>query len=110
MKKVFDRLREKVPKFRQKFRIISGDCALPGLGLSPSDVDLLTREISVVFNVAATVRFDEKLKKAIAVNVTGTKELMDLCKRMPALQVNSIPSSLRCLQPTGSNRTRILRS
>ncbi|XP_076391889.1 fatty acyl-CoA reductase wat-like isoform X2 [Megachile rotundata] len=84
---VFDRLKKEVPKFRQKVRIISGDCTLAGLGLSAADADLLTQEVSVVFNVAATVRFDENLKKAITVNVTGTKELMDLCKCMPALRV-----------------------
>ncbi|XP_043266220.1 fatty acyl-CoA reductase wat-like [Colletes gigas] len=84
---VFDRLEKEVPKYQQKVRVISGDCMLPGLGLSASDADLLTREVSVVFHVAATVRFDEELRKAIAVNVGGTKELMELCKRMPNLRV-----------------------
>ncbi|XP_076632053.1 fatty acyl-CoA reductase wat-like [Colletes latitarsis] len=84
---VFDRLKKEVPKYRQKVQVISGDCVLPGLGLSASDTDLLTREVSAVFHVAATVRFNEELRQAIAVNVRGTKEMMELCKRMPNLRV-----------------------
>ncbi|CAK9831261.1 Fatty acyl-CoA reductase wat [Anthophora retusa] len=84
---VFDRLRREMPKFREKIRVISGDCSLPGLGLSVTDANSLSEQVSIVFNVAATVRFDEKLKKAITVNIGGTKELMELCKRMPNLRV-----------------------
>ncbi|XP_012270707.1 fatty acyl-CoA reductase wat-like [Orussus abietinus] len=83
---IFDRLRKEVPKFRHRVFTVTGDCSFPGLGLSSSDKDLLMREVSIVFNVAATVRFDEKLKQAVAINVSGTKELLELCKSMEKLK------------------------
>ena len=43
------------------------------MGLSEEDRNLVVSETNVVFHVAATVRFDEKLSKAIAINVRGTK-------------------------------------
>lgn len=43
-------------------------------------------QISIVFHVAATVRFDEKLKTATAINVQGPKEIVELCKKMTNLK------------------------
>lgn len=36
--------------------------------------------------MAATVRFDEKLKTAVAINVQGPREIIELCKRMQNLK------------------------
>lgn len=43
-------------------------------------------QVSVVFHVAATVRFDEKLKLAVAINVRGTLDVINLSKQMPHLK------------------------
>ena len=84
---MFEIMKTQVPKFRHKVVAIAGDCSLPGLGISNTDKELLLREISIVFNVAATVKFDEKLKYAVAINVQGVKEIMDMCRRMQNLKV-----------------------
>ena len=76
-----------MPKFRLKVVAIEGDFNLPGLGISIANKELLLREVSTVFNVAATVRFDEKLKEAVTINVNGTKEIINLCKQMHHLKV-----------------------
>uniref|UniRef100_A0A0C9PMV0 Fatty acyl-CoA reductase n=1 Tax=Fopius arisanus TaxID=64838 RepID=A0A0C9PMV0_9HYME len=83
---VFERLKIEVPKFRHKVAAVSGDCALPELGLSPGDRDSLVREITIVFNVAATVRFDEKIKDAVTINVRGPKEILNLCRSIANLR------------------------
>ncbi|KAF5284905.1 hypothetical protein FQA39_LY16860 [Lamprigera yunnana] len=83
---VFERLRNERPKFRHKVVGIAGDCSLMDLGLSIQDRQLLVQEISVVFHVAATVRFDEKLKLAMAINVKGPREVLHLCKEMNNLK------------------------
>lgn len=62
---------------------------MPGLGLSSSDRTTLTREVSIVFHVAATVRFDEKIKLAVAINVQAPKEIINLSKEMNNLKVRS---------------------
>lgn len=67
---------------------ISGDVSLPGLGLTMHDKDLLQNKIDIVFHVAATVRFDEKIKLAVTINLTGTREMLNLCKEMKHLKVS----------------------
>ena len=84
---IFEQLKKEMPKFRHKITAISGDCSLPGLGISATDREIILREISIVFNVAATVRFDEKIKQACAINVNGIKEIMELCRNMDKLKV-----------------------
>ena len=66
---------------------VSGDITLPGLGLSPSDVKMLTDNVSVVFHSAATVKFDEELKMSVNMNVQGTRRLAELCHKMTNLVV-----------------------
>lgn len=66
---------------------VAGDITMPGYGLSPSDLQLLIDNVSVVFNSAATVKFDEELKTAINMNVRGPKELLEICRKMKSLEV-----------------------
>lgn len=84
---VFSMLKEKSGKFQSKVIPIAGDVSFPGLGLSLFDRQLLQREVDVVFHVAATVNFNEKLKLSAAINLNGTKEMLELCKGMENLKV-----------------------
>lgn len=58
----FSRIRRENPSLLQKIIPVSGDITYEGLGLSPSDERILTERVSVVFHVAATIRFDEPLR------------------------------------------------
>lgn len=82
-------MKEKQPKFRHQIVAIAGDCGQPGLGISPADRQTITREVSIVFHVAATVRFDEKMKLAVPINVRSPKDVMDLCKEISYLKVHA---------------------
>lgn len=42
--------------------------------------------MSIVFHVAATVKFDEKLRLAAAINVQGPKSILELCRNMSKLK------------------------
>lgn len=86
---VFTKLKQhdKEEKFRHKIVPIEGDCSLPGLGMSEFDRQKLLENCQIILHVAATVRFDEKLKLALAINVNGTKEIMLLSKKMENLVV-----------------------
>lgn len=86
---MFDQLKQEKPKFRHKIVGISGDCVLPGLGINPNDRKVLIENTNIVFHVAATVRFDEKLKLALNINVNGTREMMLLSREMHDLKVCS---------------------
>lgn len=69
---------------------MNGDCTLPGLGISNIDREFLLSKVSIVFHVAATVRFDEKLKLAVTINVSASKEIIELSRRILNLKVKSL--------------------
>lgn len=81
------------PDALKKIVPIAGDITLAELGISEEDQKVLADEVSVVFHSAATVKFDEKLKLSINVNVQGTKRIVELCKRMTHLVVSK-PNSI----------------
>ncbi|KAJ8961616.1 hypothetical protein NQ314_005906 [Rhamnusium bicolor] len=83
---VFQRMKNHCPKFRERLVGIEGDLTKPNLGLSPENIKLLTKEIHIVFHVAATVRFDEKLKTAVPINICATQDLIRLARQMPKLK------------------------
>lgn len=59
--------------------------------MASQDRDTLIREVSIVFHVAATVRFDEKLKLAMAINVRSARDILHLCKEITNLKVSRCP-------------------
>lgn len=66
---------------------IEGDVILPGFGISPEDLELLTENVSVVFNSAANIKFGEKLKTVIDMNVKGPLRMLEICRQMKRLEV-----------------------
>lgn len=93
---VFDGLRRRRPGVLAKVRAVAGDVSLPGLGLAAEDRVALQAAVSVVFHVAATVRFDEHLRKAADTNVAGTRAVLDLCRGMANLEVLLHVSTAYC--------------
>lgn len=80
----------------KKVRAIAGDVSAPDLGLSPEDRKLLIDDVNMIFHCAATIRFDEALKKAVLLNVRGTKLLLELAKEMKNLLVFAHLSTAYC--------------
>ncbi|XP_046837277.1 fatty acyl-CoA reductase wat-like isoform X1 [Vespa crabro] len=97
---LFSRLKEKEPTFRNRIIPIEGDCSLSNLGISIIDNAELIKEISIIFHVAATVKFNEKIKLATAINVRSLKDLINLSKNMPKLKSFVHVSSIyaNCMQ------------
>lgn len=85
--RLFKRLKYEVPKYYHKVSGIAGDCSLPGLGLSVSSRNALINEVNIIFHGAATVRFDEHIRVAMNINVSGTKELLNLARKITNLKV-----------------------
>lgn len=90
----FDPLKTKYPKFMEKVELVYGDCLLPDVGLAPESLKMLQEEVTTVFHIAATVKFDEHLKSAAFINVRSLKDLLKLAKGMPNLKVYYILSYL----------------
>ncbi|GLH01985.1 Putative fatty acyl-CoA reductase CG5065 [Gryllus bimaculatus] len=68
----------------------------PELGIGATDQRILAESVSVVFHAAATVKFDEKLKLSVAMNVQGTSRLVQLCHRMAKLEALVHVSTAYC--------------
>lgn len=77
-------------------RPIEGDITQPELAISPGDQATLVRKVNIVFHSAATVKFDEKLKLSVKINMLGTQRLVELCNRM---------TNLEALVSANSNKT-----
>ncbi|XP_020299301.1 putative fatty acyl-CoA reductase CG8306, partial [Pseudomyrmex gracilis] len=61
---------------------ISGDVTAKDLGLLPNDRQLLIERVSIIFHIAAIVRFDESLKNIIFSNLRATRDVCILAQSM----------------------------
>lgn len=77
-------LREQYPERLKKLIVINGDMIVDGLSLSDADKERLTSKVSVIFNMAANVRFDLPLKVAVKTNTMGTINIVALAKQVNA--------------------------
>ncbi len=84
---MFDKLRREQPEVMSKIIALNGDISLPNLGLSEANHELLLRNFSLVFNLAATIRFNEDLRTAVKLNVMGPQQLLRICHQMEHLKV-----------------------
>jgi long-chain acyl-CoA synthetase len=62
---------------RARVRVYSGDVSRPKCGLAEADYQQLAAETTRVIHSAATVRFDHTLQEARAINVEGTRRILD---------------------------------
>ena len=85
--KVFDVLRQEHPEVLGKVSVVAGDITSLGFGLSSTDLETICDEVSIIFNSAATVKFDEELKAAVKMNVEGPRQLLQICRKMKHLEV-----------------------
>ncbi|KAJ8947338.1 hypothetical protein NQ314_008642, partial [Rhamnusium bicolor] len=60
------------------------------------DRNTIINQVNIIFHVAASVRFDDPLKKAILYNVRGTMELIQLAKDLKNLAVFAHVSTAYC--------------
>ncbi|CAB3233823.1 unnamed protein product [Arctia plantaginis] len=93
---LFETLRRESPQALNKIIPIVGDITEPELGISAADQTMLCQKVSVVFHSAATVKFDEKLKLSVTINMLGTQQLVQLCHRMLNLEALVHVSTAYC--------------
>ncbi|XP_023014773.2 putative fatty acyl-CoA reductase CG5065 [Leptinotarsa decemlineata] len=79
--------KERGADITNKVEAIAGDVTALDLGISKEDREVIKNEVEFIFHCAATVRFDEPLKKAVILNVRGTKLMLELAKECIKLKV-----------------------
>lgn len=90
----FEILRRQQPKFEEKVIAVAGDIALPDAGLNETDRQMLMGEVDVIFHCAATVRFDDSLRKSTDLNVRCVRDLLAMAKQMKQLKVCVLQKSV----------------
>ncbi|XP_055918138.1 fatty acyl-CoA reductase wat-like [Eupeodes corollae] len=73
--------------YLDRVSIIEGDMGKLNMGISESDEKELIENVQIVIHAAADVRFDEKLKTLLLVNLRGTREILELTSKMKKIQV-----------------------
>ncbi|XP_018353624.1 PREDICTED: putative fatty acyl-CoA reductase CG5065 isoform X1 [Trachymyrmex septentrionalis] len=79
-------LREQYPERLMKLVVIHSDITVEELALSVADKERLMNNVSVVFHMAANVRFDMSLKTAIRMNTISTANVVTLAKQLSLLE------------------------
>lgn len=69
-----------------KLVAINSDLAEPKLGLNDEDFNLLAQRVSIIFHVAASVKFEAPLEVNMRHNVVATKELLEIACKFNQLQ------------------------
>ncbi|KAL0122075.1 hypothetical protein PUN28_007090 [Cardiocondyla obscurior] len=80
-------LKERYPERLKKLVVVFGDITDEGLALNIADKERLISTVSVVFHMAANVRFDLPLKNAVKSNTVSTVNVITLAKQV-RLSVN----------------------
>ncbi|KAM9080387.1 fatty acyl-CoA reductase 1 isoform 1-T4 [Megaptera novaeangliae] len=85
--KLFDRLRDENPDFREKIIAVNSELTQPKLALGEEDKEIIIESTNIIFHCAATVRFNENLRDAVQLNVIATRQLILLAQQMKNLEV-----------------------
>ncbi|HEV2820145.1 MAG TPA: SDR family oxidoreductase [Solirubrobacteraceae bacterium] len=67
---------------RSRARAIPGELTQPGLGLSDATADALAGEVTEIVHCAASISFTLPLREARAINVLGTRSVLELARRI----------------------------
>ncbi|XP_068632683.1 putative fatty acyl-CoA reductase CG5065 [Battus philenor] len=84
---LFDRIKNERPAALKKLKPLQGDVLFENFGLSDSDIDGLSQEISVFFHFAATLRLEAPIKDNVDMNTCGTLRSLNVAKRLKNLLI-----------------------
>ncbi len=70
--------------FADRVEAVAGELTSPGLGLAVSTRARLVREVSTIIHSAASVAFDLPIEEARAINVEGTRRMLEFAREVSA--------------------------
>ncbi|XP_049870165.1 putative fatty acyl-CoA reductase CG5065 isoform X2 [Pectinophora gossypiella] len=83
---IFQRIRNENPEVLKKVILVSGDMRDDNLGLSAEDMELLRKEVSIVFHIGASVNFAQPLLEIVNANTRASEKMLRLAKSMEKIQ------------------------
>ncbi|KAJ0183923.1 hypothetical protein K1T71_000346 [Dendrolimus kikuchii] len=84
---LFDRLRNERPSALKKIKPIQGDVLFEDFGLSVLEIENLSKEVSIVFHFAATLKLEAPLKDNVNMNTSGTVRALNVARRLKKLAI-----------------------
>jgi thioester reductase-like protein len=72
------------PDLGSRIRLVEGDLTLPDLGLERTEE--IARQVSEIYHLAAIYDLEVSREVALAVNVEGTRRMLELARRCPSLR------------------------
>ena len=85
---MFDNMKIDDKETFKKVKMIEGDVTEKNLGISDTDWEMLQNNVTIFVNAAASVRFDDSLKKAVFTNTRSAKYALLLAKGTKNLKVS----------------------
>lgn len=83
--KLFKRIMDLKPEVLNKIYPVFGDSTQPDLGLNSEQLSYVISNTQIVFHLAASLKLEAPLRPNILMNLTATKYVLDLAKRMKNL-------------------------
>lgn len=83
--RLFERAHKEQPEAFQKCIAICGDMSKLGLALSQEDA-VKIQNVSIILHSAANVKFSEKFKNIVLLNIRGTYELLKIAENLKKLK------------------------
>ncbi|CAG9802080.1 unnamed protein product [Chironomus riparius] len=82
---LFKRIMDTNPDILKKIFPVWGEITQPNLGLSDEHLNHILENTEIVFHLAASLKLEATLKPNIIMNLTGTKHVVDVAKRIKNL-------------------------
>jgi len=83
---LFELMKKQEPNYLEKITAVIGDCSLPNLGIDMQYMNIMKNEVNIVIHSAATVRFDEQLRKAVNINIISLQDMLKMSQEMSNLK------------------------
>lgn len=82
---IFKRIKNEKPDVLKKIFPVYGEITEPNLGLIEEHLRHIIANTNIVFHLAASLKLEYTLKPNILINLTGTKNVVDVAKQMKNL-------------------------
>ncbi|XP_035718298.1 fatty acyl-CoA reductase 1-like [Vespa mandarinia] len=82
---IFNKLKEMNPSAFEKVIVVKGDVSEKDLGLDSIDKQILIDNVSIIFHIAANVKFNDSLRNAIFTNLRSARDICLLGEKMKKL-------------------------
>lgn len=83
---MYERIRKMDPNFKERIHVIGGDLQQIRVGLNEADLNKICENVNVVIHAAADIRFNVPLLDLVRSNVRGTKEILEISRRIEKLE------------------------